>query len=191
MSISSRPIRINTVKNEQGVVLIIVLILLLVTSIVSSMSIRGASSSEQISNQTRLRSLAQQAAEGALRFCEGQVQLNALDGTKGFLPQAAPVGAPLTYTWESMSNWDAIDAGVNAFVGTGNLKPVEFKALSDDGKNMIYFKRQPECMAQYLAVADTKVFVTTARGFGPEVGAKDGNPPKGTEVWLQSIVTMK
>ena len=177
--------------SQQGVVLIVVLIILLITSVVTSVSIRGASSSEQISNQTRLRTLSQQSAEAALRFCEGEVQKNALDGTQGFLPQNAPAGSPLTYTWENMDNWDAIDSAKNSFVATGHLKVVEFKATSDNGSNSIYFRRQPECMSQFLSVGNTKTFVTTARGFGPEVGEKDGNAPKGTEIWLQSVVTMK
>ena len=177
-------------KGQQGVLLIIVLIVLALLSLLASVSIRGASSSEQIANQARLKSLAQQAAEAALRFCEAQVQAFTLDSSKGFAPQAAPVGAPVTYSWQNMSNWDAIDAAVNAFVGTGNLKTVNFTSFGDAG-TATYFKRPPECMAQYMAVANTKVFVATARGFGPEVGAKDGNPPVGTEVWLQSVVTMK
>jgi len=177
-------------KHQDGVLLIIVLIMLAVLSLLASVSIRGASSTEQVANQSRLKSLAQQSAEAALRFCEEQVQANALDGTKGFVPQAAPVRSPLTYTWQTMSNWDAIDPGVNPFVGTGNLKAVTFTASGDAG-GVTYFKRQPECMSQYLTAADTKIFVTTSRGFGPDVAAKDGNAPKGSEVWLQSVVTMK
>lgn len=180
--------------SQRGVVLIIVLIMLMVLSLLASVSIRGASSTEQVANQSRLKALGQQAAEAALRYCEEQVQLNALDGTKGFVPEAAPVGAGTQYSWEIMSNWDAIDGAVTPWILTGNLKTLtaaQFKASGDAGANT-YFKRPPECMSQYLAVGDTKVFVTTARGFGPEVdGLKDGNVPKGSEIWLQSVVTMK
>jgi type IV pilus assembly protein PilX len=178
------------VTHQEGVVLVVALILLMVLSILASVSVRGASSTEQVANQTRLKALAQQAAEAALRFCEVQVQSNALDGTKGFVPQAAPVGAGTKYSWETLANWDATDAATNPFVATGNLKNVAFSAAGDAGANT-YFKRPPECMSQYLTVGNTKVFVTTARGFGPEVAAKDGTVPKGSEVWLQSVVTMK
>lgn len=179
--------------SQRGVVLIVVLIMLMVLSILASVSIRGASSTEQVANQSRLKALGQQAAEAALRYCEEQVQLNALDGTKGFVPEAAPVGAGVKYSWETMANWDAIDGAVTPWILTGNLKTLtaaQFKASGDAGA-VTYFKRPPECMSQYLATGDTKVFVTTARGFGPEVGAKDGNVPKGSEIWLQSVVTMK
>jgi type IV pilus assembly protein PilX len=177
-------------RRQDGVVLIVALLMLMILSILASVSIRGASSTEQVANQSRQRALAQQAAEAALRFCETQVQAHALDSTKGFSPQAAPVGAPVTYSWQNMSNWDAIDAGVNPFVGTGALKTAAFTASGDAG-GKDYFTRKPECMSQYLTPADQKVFVTTARGFGPEVGVKDGKVPNGTEVWLQSVVTMK
>lgn len=177
-------------KRQHGVLLVVVLIMLAVLSILASVSIRGASSSEQVANQARLKNLAQQAAEAALRFCETQVQANAIDNTKGFAPQAAPVGAPLVYSWQTMGNWDDIDSATNPFVATGNLKVVNFTASGDTG-SATYFKRSPECMSQYMTVANTKLFVTTARGFGPDVGAKDGKAPIGTEVWLQSVVTLK
>ena len=184
----------NTARSQRryqhGVLLVVVLIMLAVLSLIASVSIRGASSSEQVANQSRLKYLAQQAAEAALRYCEAQVQAYTLDNTKGFAPQAAPVGAPVVYSWEAMNNWDAVDAALNPFVATGNLKIVSFNASGDTG-TATYFKRPPECMSQYMAVANTKLFVTTARGFGPEVAAKDGNAPVGTEVWLQSVVTMK
>lgn len=184
-------------NQHQGVVLIVALLLLMVLSILASISIRGASSTEQVANQERQKTLAQQAAETALRFCEEQVQLHELDVANGvatpggFTPQAAPVGAGVAYTWENMSNWDATTIATNPFVGTGNLKTVAFTAAGDGGAST-YFLRQPECMSQYTTLANTKVFVTTARGFGPEVGAKvDGVAPQGTEVWLQSVITMK
>lgn len=175
----------QTVKmhGQQGVVLIVALIMLMILSVLASISIRGASSTEQVANQSRQQALARQTAETALRFCEQQVQLYAANPATGFAPEAAPVGAGTKYGWETMANWDTL-------APTANLKTVAFTSAGDAGA-VVYFTRQPECMAQYLTPADTKVFVTTARGFGPEVGAKDGSAPRGTEVWLQSVVTMK
>lgn len=176
--------------DQSGVVLVVALIMLMLLSILASISVRGALSTEQIANQSRQKVLAQQAAEAALRFCEQQIQVYELDPTKGFAAQAAPVGAGVQFSWQNTGNWDAIDAAVNPFVATENLKTTAFAAAGDAGA-VVYFARQPECMSQYTAPANTKTFVTTARGFGPEVGEKDGNVPKGAEVWLQSFVTMK
>lgn len=188
-------------KKQSGVLLIVVLIMLMVLSILASVSIRGASSSEQVSNQSRVSNLAQQAAEAALRYCETQVQSHEANAAVGFAPAPAPVGAGTKYHWEAgaagnalpaMSNWDEINAATNAFVATNILKILPaFTAKGDNGA-LVYFKRKPECMSQYLAGdATLKTFITTARGFGPEVGVKDGNAPEGTEVWLQSMLTMK
>jgi type IV pilus assembly protein PilX len=166
---------------QQGVVLVIALIMLALLSILASMSIRGASSTEQVANQSRLRALAQQTAEAALYFCEQQVRANATDAGTGFLPPDAPVGTGTPYRWEDMANWDTPTIA-------GNLWAVPVSAAGDT-TSATYFARPPECMSQYMSI-DKKVFVTTARGFGPDVKT-NANPPKGTEVWLQSIVTME
>jgi type IV pilus assembly protein PilX len=169
---------------QGGVVLIIALLMLMILSILASISIRGASSTEQIANQSRQRALAQQAAEAALRYCEQQVQAHEIDASTGYAPVAAKAGVGDLYMWETMSNWDPISPA------NPKLQIVAFAAAGDAG-TVTYFHRPPECMSQYLTAGNSKVFVTTARGFGPEVGAKDGSVPKGTEVWLQSVVTMK
>lgn len=170
-------------KHQRGVVLVVALLMLMILSILASMSIRGASSTEQVANQSRQKALAQQTAEAALRFCEQSVQANALNAATGFAPEAAPVGAGTKFTWETMANWDAM-------APPASLRVVPIAASGDAGAN-VYFTRAPECMSQLTTPANSKVFVTTARGFGPEVGAKDGSAPAGTEVWLQSVITMK
>ena len=170
--------------HQQGITLIVVLILLAVLSLLTIASIRGSSSNEQISNQSRLKALALQAAEAGLRYCENNVQLNALDNTKGFSPTAAPaLGGK--YDWENLGNWDA------AVEPSYLRKPPSYRAAGDSN-NRNFFIRSPECMSQYLTINDNKVVLSTARGLGPDVrSSKNGLPPDGTEVWLQSVITMK
>ncbi len=182
--------------HQEGVVLIVALLLLMVLTILASISIRGASSSEQIANQDRLKVTGQQAAEAALRFCEGLVQAYTFDPLKntvalgGLIPDVAP-GGGAPFNWE-------INAGQNFWDNApGPIAPqiVPFAAAGDGvGGNLQYFQRPPECMSQYTAAGNNKVVVTTARGFGPEVpalvAAKNGSAPVGTEVWLQSVITM-
>lgn len=181
---------------QDGVVLIVALLLMMVLTILASTSIRGASSAEQIANQDRQKALAQQAAEAGLRRCEKLVQAYRLDNTKnvpalgGLIPDAAPGAA--AYNWE-------ISAGQNFWDSApGPIAPqiVAFAAAGDGvGGNGLYFQRPPECMSQYSAVGNTNVVITTARGFGPEVGPapipKNGTLPNGTEVWLQSVINMQ
>lgn len=157
--------------------LVMALIMLVLLAILAGISIRGASSTEQVANQSRLRELARQTAEAALLFCEQQVRSNAL------VPEAAPMGSGKPFSWETLGNWDATPP-------SANLKTVTVAAAGDTG-GAVYFTRPAECMSQYMSPSDNKTFVTTARGFGPEVGAKTNtNPPEGTEIWLQSIVIM-
>jgi type IV pilus assembly protein PilX len=83
-----------------------------------------------------------------------------------------------------MDNWDKGPSS--------HLRTVSLKAAGDT-EAAAYFTRPAECMSQYLN-SDRKVFVTTARGFGPEVAAKkdqDKTSPKGTEIWFQSIITLE
>ena len=67
--------------------------------------------------------------------------------------------------------------------------------------NTSLYKRAPECMVEtFKDQTDTLVppkwptdhFIITARGFGPEVAAAGtkGSRPLGTEVWLQTHITL-
>ena len=116
---------------QQGVVLIVALIMLMILSVLASISIRGASSTEQVANQSRQQALARQTAETALRFCEQQVQLYAANPATGFAPEAAPVGAGTPYAWETMANWDTLPAP------SANLKTVAVTSAGDAGTNRV------------------------------------------------------
>lgn len=60
-------------QGQQGVALIVVLILLIVMSILGIVIMRSSAMQERMSANLRDRSLAFQAAEGALRFAQDQV----------------------------------------------------------------------------------------------------------------------
>lgn len=179
------------VEHQRGVVLIVTLFLLLTLSILASISIKGATSTEQVASQSRQRVLAQQAAEAALRTCEIRVQ-NFRGGLGGgaltIQPQAFVVGAaPL---WQNMANWDVVDP---LTVPALNIIPLTSAGdVAAGPAPTSYFNRPPECIAQYVAPADVTRVVITARGFGPEVPAgRTNTAPVGTEVWLQSVITMR
>lgn len=171
---------------ERGVVMIITLFLLMIISILASISIKGATSTEQVASQSRQVVLAQQAAEAALRYCEGMVQAFRAGRIPNIQPQAFVAGVdPL---WKSMGNWDVVDPATSA-----GLTVVPLTAFADTAgaSPIVYFKRPPECIAQYQTAADTQRVIVTARGFGPEVSStRTTTAPTGTEVWLQSVITM-
>lgn len=183
--------------HQQGVVLIIALIMLVIISLLATFSVRNAVSSEAVSGNLRTTQLATQAAEAALRYCEdGVTQSFATTPTFAISPILAyPSTAAPTLTtyprWQSMPNWDGSTSITNALVIV-----VPTTVLGGTST----FKRTPECMVEHLTVANpsgppntTGTYVITARGFGPEVAEADStrSKPIGSEVWLQSTITLK
>jgi type IV pilus assembly protein PilX len=178
-------------KQQNGVVLVIALVLLVLLSLIASYNARNVGSAELVSNNTRSSELASQAAEAALRHCERGVENHfaALKGSTAtfttlMTPTAAPVGS--SFTWQGLTNWD----------GTASVAKVTVigtSALSLSNATGKLYKRPPECMVQYLQATSTRTVVVTARGFGPEVQEDAGGTrpiPKGSEVWLQSTLSL-
>lgn len=174
-------------KSQRGVVLIVALILLVVLSMVSAAAIRGSSSAELSTNNARTQTLAMQAAEAALRYCE-KATLNFMSGagaTPTLTPEAAPATSATPYRWQTLTNWDGTGSGSNITT----LVSADVNDRTDNAGKL--YKRYPECTAQYLEPANTKRVVVTARGFGPDVAAITGAraAPVGAEVWLQSVLS--
>ena len=182
---------------QSGVVLIIALIMLVVISLLATLSIRNATSTESVAGGIRTTQLAQQAAEVALMFCENEVTTNV---TAGLVPNTNTVYTTGTATlniqpysttpqWQSTTIWDSTSTAT--FV-------VPAASVNQIGLTSTY-SRRPECIVERQpvfaagAVSYTTSYVITARGFGPEVAAADANRtrPVGTEVWLQSNIELQ
>jgi type IV pilus assembly protein PilX len=161
-------------RDQRGVVLIIALIMLVVISLLATLSIRNATSSEAVSGNVRTTQLATQAAEIALRYCEDSVEQSVIAG-------GTPTIAISTYQaparWTDMNEWD----------GAGTAKVLVPAASVNTNTATVTFNRVPECLVERLSIIGTKSFVITARGFGPEVANVAGRP-KGSEIWLQSTL---
>jgi Tfp pilus assembly protein PilX len=172
---------------QRGVVLIIALVMLVVISLLTTLSIRSAVSTESVSGNVRTTELASQAAEIALRYCEDAVVTYQASG-------AGPL-VPLTFQdpprWKSTSgSWDVSPS--DAFV-------VPLTAVNQATGNATY-KRAPECLVERMPVvtaagvlSNTSTFVITARGFGPEVPLANASRsrPQGSEVWMQSTIELQ
>ncbi|MES2974584.1 MAG: PilX N-terminal domain-containing pilus assembly protein [Pseudomonadota bacterium] len=170
--------------NVRGVMLIVCLMFLLVISLTAAVTVRRAASSDAVAGNARTHTLALQAAEAGLLHCERLFAAFAADPAQGLAPAAAPAGAGEPFLWEGLGNWDGPSA-------QGKARRVPF-GDSESGGAQAYFRRSPECMAQYYAAGRTATAVVTARGFGPEVAPQGGGQaaPRGTEVWLQSVMTV-
>jgi type IV pilus assembly protein PilX len=184
---------------QKGISLIIVLILLVVIGLTAASAMRGATSSQRVTNNVRMDVVAQQYAEAALRYCEAQLQIP--DGNVAPLPvrvnslRAAVIPAvDMTIAgaagaWENTVSWTgAVNAGGAAATRTA-LNASQYSSASSS-----YLPaKAPECVAetQTLGSPTFTVTVVTARGFSPDYQADGaGNTTHGAVVWLQSILNL-
>ena len=190
---------------QRGVVLIIALVMLVVISLLATLSMRNATSSESISGNVRTTELATQAAEIALRYCEDAVaQMNGWPGTLNPLP-VIPVFSS-TPLWSAkntsgvLTNWDGAGSSAAPANPTGPVLVIPDTSINQVGAG-VTFKRPPECMVERMQMATTTTTVTTtstyvitARGFGPDVAADTSGvrprPKSGSEVWMQSTIEL-
>ena len=181
---------------QNGVVLVIALIILMILSMVSIVTLRQASSSTQVSGNTRTQAMASQAAEAALKVCETRVN-NFLTSTPGaMLNPRMPVTGDVLQRWEPVSNvmvnWDLAASKVTDFPTTVPVNHyTAILTATDLNVPANTYRRYPECMAEYKINGLGNIIIITVRGFGPEVSAVDQvrTPPNGTEIWLQSTIT--
>ena len=179
----------GSASSQRGVVLIIALVMLVVISLLTTLSIRTATSNEKISGNVRTTELASQAAEIALRYCEAAVvQINFGTGTLVTTPTLLP--NQVNPRWKNTANWDK--APSDAFV-------IPSDSVNPTGTTST-FRRPPECMVERMpmvsptgVISNTSTYVITARGFGPEVAAADlaRSRPSGSEVWMQSTIEIQ
>jgi len=141
---------------------------------------RGALSSDLVTNNVRVQSLANQAAQVALKYCEKQV------GNPGGLPpdfnlRPKPVDPKTKLDWETFGNWSNVDIVNNV--------PEEFMKSELSS----FWPKMPQCIAQYTQFGGKDAIVITARGFSPDFKADDdtGATEAGSVVWLQYLLAVK
>lgn len=176
-------------RRQAGISLIIVMVMVVIIGITSAAAIRNATTGERSTNNIRMQGLAQQYAEAALRYCEGQVLLP--DAGRAVLKEATitlvtPFGADPG--WNKSTTWIA-GAGVagdasasRISLGVGQIK---------SGDSTLVPKTLPQCVAERQLLANgTSVYVVTARGFSPDYTftAATGATKSGSVVWLQSTL---
>lgn len=171
-------------RGHRGISLIIVLIMLIIIGISASSAMRSATSEQRVTNNARMEGTAQQYAEAALRYCEGQFALASASRSEARLQTAnivaTPGGANVTSAWENTANWGAAST---------ILVTVPANVISD--ANTPVPSTRPQCMAELQTMGSPAFTVTviTARGFSPDyVANADGTTKQGTVVWLQSYI---
>jgi Tfp pilus assembly protein PilX len=193
------PTPVSTTR-QKGISLIIVLLLLVVIGLTAASAMRGATSSQRVTNNVRMDIVAQQYAEAALRYCEAQLQIP--DGNVAPLPtrvnslRAAVIPAVdmtiagATGAWENPLSWTG---SVNAGGAAATRTALDASQYSSASSSYLPAKA-PECVAEIQTLGSPTTFtmtVVTARGFSPDYRADNaGNTINGAVVWLQSILNL-
>jgi len=160
---------------QQGFVLVLALIMLVVLSAAAAWSAKAAISGEQIANNLRTVTSAQQSADMALRYCENQM----LAGNPAGLVVNMD-GSAEPDKWKTRSNWNTL----------ANALPASVTNSTDSAG--ISMTLPPKCMVEELRLAQSdmqsaQAYLITARGYSPDYTADtSGKTKTGTEVWVQS-----
>lgn len=179
--------RTRGASRQDGIVLVMALVMLILVSLVATVAIRRATSGEQVSKGMRTQTVAFQAAETALRYCEDQIIKG---GASGPVPAPVPLDGSAPALWKTRSNWalsqGTASAGQAIAVGTSVANSADSAARQ--------LPVLPRCMAESLRLPDEgqqlEAFLITAVGYSPDYRATSaGMPETGSEVWLQSTIT--
>jgi type IV pilus assembly protein PilX len=167
---------------ESGVVLIVVLMLVAIMSLVGVITMRNSTVTEQVSNNFRVSSVAQQAAELALRYCE---TVAVQDGSPFYAADRAKIRSTtvtgvitsgawnVTTTWTNSANYISVTNGFSLSAETGAIR----------------FKTAPQCVIEPVNNGAVRGYVVTARGFGNDAVLNATNGVTiGSEAWVQSIL---
>lgn len=172
-------------RRQRGVSLIIAMIVLIVIGLTSAAVMRGALVSDQVANNTRSQTLASEAADVALRYCERQ--LSAAGCTAAVTCLAAPAAAA-SAAWEKADTWytgGATGASVNVVPSTV-VNSAGIKTAA--GTTLFSNDTLPQCVVEVSPLGAT-TYVVTARGFSPDHQMDgSGRTKSGSSVWVQSTV---
>ncbi len=152
--------------------------MLVIIGLASVSVMRGALSSDLVANNTRVQSLASQAAQIGLAYCERLLDDSTpSDGSNMAKLHKTEAREPSFFN--DLRNWRS-----------ANIETVPTTWMESRDSSFIPETR-PECMVEQLqdTASNEKDFVVTARGFSPDYSAdENGNPQSGSAVWLQSRV---
>jgi type IV pilus assembly protein PilX len=170
-------------SKEKGATMFVALTVLVITSLMAAYGLKAAIFNAGITNGSRARALALEAAENALRYCEHQITLaTPAVAIQEVLPES--VGT-LPTRWKDPASWH----------GPAKLTvTVPESALNTDNSRQRY-PILPECMAEKIRIPTlpgalpVQAVLITARGFSTDAAqSSNGQLTRGGEVWLQSTL---
>jgi type IV pilus assembly protein PilX len=165
-------------QKQSGVTLIVMLVMLVVITLTSIGVMRSALSTDQVSNNARMQSVAMQAAQIGLRYCEREMVKSPAGVT---VHGKVAAGSP--QAWESFANWN----------GTGTVTvsqvPSSYFAANTVAVTPNKF---PQCLVETIALSGGDALLVTSRGFSSDFveDGTTGATMSGSVVWLQSTVQL-
>ena len=146
------------------------MLMLAVIGLASAASMRNATSGDQVANNNRLQTQANQYAQLALRFCESQLALPTASRSAALQPAASPAA------WTAAASWTAKDKAL-----AHTLVPAEIGSA-------VQPRVAPQCLMEATAVPN--VYTVTARGFSADFKADPGSGAtrNGSAIWLQATI---
>ncbi|MDE2402450.1 MAG: hypothetical protein KGL90_12365 [Burkholderiales bacterium] len=170
-------------KAQQGVVLIVVLIMLVIIGLTSAAVMRNALSADLASANVRNETLATEAAQAALAYCEQQVI------TAGSTMPIKAVSA--NQHWADLTHW--LPGAADGTVSPPNWKTASATGNSGSAKASTGTAPAPQCMAEKITLTGAgDAILVTARGFTPDFQeSAKGQTITGSAVWLQSTLQVK
>ncbi|MCK9514485.1 MAG: PilX N-terminal domain-containing pilus assembly protein [Ottowia sp.] len=207
-------------RQQRGIVLVLALVFVVVISLAGLYAMRGSIIGEQVSKNIRANTVATQAAETALRYCEDEVR-------RGAMPASQVVELPVTLAagslpghWQTRANWFSStgaepegegdgDGGDNGDEEAGDGPTatttafVEIPADKLAASGMRALPVAPRCMVERFklppapgepreAIATLYVYQITAVGFTADYERDDSTnrAKSGGESWLQSFLIL-
>jgi type IV pilus assembly protein PilX len=154
----------------RGFSLIIAMLMLAVIGLASAAIMRNATSGDQVANNNRLQTQANQYAQFALRFCETQMARSPAARSVALLPAGSKAA------WTVKDNWTK--------AGPGSAHTL---AEADIG-SVMQPRVAPQCIMEATDVPN--VYTVTARGFSADfkADASTGATRSGSTVWLQATI---
>lgn len=155
----------------------VALVMLVIIGLASVSVMRGALNSDLIANNTRVQSVAAQAAQIGLTYCERLLNDSTPSVGGSDLEKLHATAANAPAFFNELANWSE---------GNVYTVPDDWMASADSSFTP---DTLPQCMVEQLndTTRGDPQFAVTARGFSPDYSADDnGNPASGSVVWLQS-----
>jgi type IV pilus assembly protein PilX len=163
-------VRAGTRARTSGFSLIIAMLMLAVIGLASAAIMRNATSGDQVANNNRLQTQANQYAQLAMRYCESQLGLPGVARSVLLFPLASPP------SWTQQRNW------------TTPGPRLAHTLVARDIGSAVQPRIAPQCMMESAGVPN--VYTVTARGFSADFRAdpRTGSTLSGSSIWLQATV---